>query len=109
MFFFSSRRRHTRSLRDGVQTCALPIWVEIFNIANRLNYENPAATLPNGTPGLAITDAQAGTFGYLLGPQIGRASCRERVKISAAAEACNEKNKDTFRDVSGRLQQNYKQ
>src|SRR6266576_2714872 len=24
-FFFSSRRRHTRSLRDGVQTCALPI------------------------------------------------------------------------------------
>src|SRR6266699_1227 len=24
-FFFSSRRRHTRSLRTGVQTCALPI------------------------------------------------------------------------------------
>src|SRR6266496_1212511 len=24
-FFFSSRRRHTRSLRDRVQTCALPI------------------------------------------------------------------------------------
>src|SRR5438105_12924555 len=24
-FFFSSRRRHTRSTRDGVQTCALPI------------------------------------------------------------------------------------
>src|SRR5438034_3140317 len=24
-FFFSSRRRHTRSLCDGVQTCALPI------------------------------------------------------------------------------------
>ena len=27
-FFFSSRRRHTRSGRvTGVQTCALPIWV----------------------------------------------------------------------------------
>src|SRR5438105_2461267 len=25
-FFFSSRRRHTRSTRDGVQTCALPIY-----------------------------------------------------------------------------------
>src|SRR5438067_6113611 len=25
-FFFSSRRRHTRSKRDGVQTCALPIF-----------------------------------------------------------------------------------
>src|SRR6267378_2989345 len=27
IFFFSSRRRHTRSLRTGVQTCALPIWL----------------------------------------------------------------------------------
>src|SRR2546422_7089760 len=26
VFFFSSRRRHTRCSRDGVQTCALPIW-----------------------------------------------------------------------------------
>ena len=42
--------------------------LEVFNIANRLNYENPAATLPNGTPGAAISDAQAGTFGYMLGP-----------------------------------------
>lgn len=41
---------------------------EIFNIANRLNYENPAATLPNAAPGVPITDAQAGTFGYILGP-----------------------------------------
>src|SRR3712207_8940047 len=28
-FFFSSRRRHTRYWRDGVQTCALPIFVEV--------------------------------------------------------------------------------
>src|SRR3546814_9402990 len=28
MFFFSSRRRHTRcALVTGVQTCALPIWL----------------------------------------------------------------------------------
>src|SRR5436309_5859118 len=26
-FFFSSRRRHTRFSRDGVQTCALPIYL----------------------------------------------------------------------------------
>jgi outer membrane receptor protein involved in Fe transport len=49
-------------------TQGLQFRVEIFNIANRLNYENPAATLPNGTPGAPITDAQAGTFGYMLGP-----------------------------------------
>ena len=42
--------------------------VEVFNITNRLNYENPAASLPNGTPGAAFTDSQAGTFGYMLGP-----------------------------------------
>jgi hypothetical protein len=47
---------------------ALQLRGEIFNIANRLNYENPAVALPNGTPGVPFTDAQAGTFGYILGP-----------------------------------------
>ncbi len=47
---------------------SLQVRAEFFNILNRLNYENPAATLPNGTPGAPITDAQAGTFGYMLGP-----------------------------------------
>jgi hypothetical protein len=42
--------------------------VEVFNITNRLNYENPAATLPAGTVGQAFTDVSAGTFGYMLGP-----------------------------------------
>jgi hypothetical protein len=43
--------------------------VELFNLTNRLNYENPASSLPgNGTPGVPFTDAQAGTFGYMLGP-----------------------------------------
>ena len=46
----------------------LQLKVEIFNIANRLNYENPAVVLPAGTPGQAFTDAQVGTFGYMLGP-----------------------------------------
>src|SRR3546814_15957021 len=31
LFFFSSRRRHTRcALVTGVQTCALPIWLKRF-------------------------------------------------------------------------------
>ena len=43
--------------------------VEVFNIANRLNYENPVVNLPNnGAAGVPFTDAQAGTFGYMLGP-----------------------------------------
>ena len=51
-----------------LDTQGLQLRVELFNIANRLNYENPVATLPNGTPGVPFTDAQAGTFGYMLGP-----------------------------------------
>ncbi len=51
------------STNQGMQ-----IRFEIFNIANRLNYENPAATLPAGTIGQPFTDAVAGTFGYMLGP-----------------------------------------
>ena len=42
--------------------------VETFNIANRLNYEAPVTSLPNGTAGVPFADAQAGTFGYMLGP-----------------------------------------
>ena len=49
--------------RQGVQ-----LRVDLFNITNRLNYENPAATLPAGTIGQPFTDAVAGTFGYMLGP-----------------------------------------
>jgi outer membrane receptor protein involved in Fe transport len=50
------------------QTQGLQIRVEVFNITNHLNYENPAAVLPAGTVGQPFTDAQAGTFGYMLGP-----------------------------------------
>ncbi len=52
----------------GSSNQGLQIRVEVFNITNRLNYENPAATLPAGTIGQPFTDAQAGTFGYMLGP-----------------------------------------
>ena len=51
------------------QSQSFQIRVEMFNLTNQLNYENPAASLPgNGTPGVPFTDAQAGTFGYMLGP-----------------------------------------
>ena len=49
-------------------TQSLQLRAEVFNVTNRLNYENPAATLPNGAPGSGFSDATAGTFGYMLGP-----------------------------------------
>src|SRR3546814_9261302 len=37
IFFFSSRRRHTRcALVTGVQTCALPIWLVDYSDAEKL-------------------------------------------------------------------------
>src|SRR3546814_3558332 len=52
-FFFSSRRRHTRcALVTGVQTCALPIWLEQSRgkpdapFADYLLWRDPAHTEP---------------------------------------------------------------
>src|SRR3546814_6204303 len=37
-FFFSSRRRHTRcALVTGVQTCALPIYIDQYNVKSTTN------------------------------------------------------------------------
>src|SRR3546814_5490501 len=92
--FFSSRRRHTRcALVTGVQTCALPIsfttnTTSMILFANyradngghgwRIRYE--------GTEGNLYFDCAATSNGTLLSPlshawtpEIGRASCRERV------------------------------
>jgi hypothetical protein len=46
----------------------LQLKIEVFNLTNHLNYENPAAVLPAGTVGQPFTDTSAGTFGYMLGP-----------------------------------------
>src|SRR3546814_8756687 len=88
-FFFSSRRRHTRcALVTGVQTCALPIFLQV----------NVTETHRGGLRGLhaedmdklvavvageafgAYVDLRSGsaTYGVVV-TEIGRASCRERV------------------------------
>ena len=52
-----------------LQTQGVQLRVEMFNIMNRLNYENPVVALPStGVAGTPFTEAQAGTFGYILGP-----------------------------------------
>src|SRR3546814_3935529 len=74
-FFFSSRRRHTRcALVTGVQTCALPICVEVRPRASGYMTRSH------------FTDGQYVKAGQLLftidarpAQEIGRASCRESV------------------------------
>src|SRR3546814_2567704 len=86
LFFFASRRRHTRcALVTGVQTCALPICIVPLILGNA------AAPLFDraGEPAAALLRIAAilflAGFGLWLAwralrlEQIGRASCRERV------------------------------
>src|SRR3546814_3927046 len=96
MFFFSSRRRHTRcALVTGVQTCALPIWTfapkgirtrrpavlrtKRFSLSREKNQEKAAISrlfpLRHGRRWLR----QTGLLHHFGGVEIGRASCRERV------------------------------
>src|SRR3546814_6900196 len=75
LFFFSSRRRHTRcALVTGVQTCALPI--SLFHLGFVV------VGVPYSCQGLVNMDEISGGTPYgatTLAKEIGRASCRERV------------------------------
>src|SRR3546814_5944539 len=78
LFFFSSRRRHTRcALVTGVQTCALPIFASYT-----INYEAwvPGLQVPFVFAAVELAEQrELYVFTNLLAPEIGRASCRERV------------------------------
>src|SRR3546814_7459097 len=101
-FFFSSRRRHTRcALVTGVQTCALPIYLQMncpdhsFTLVERREQLGGTWDLFR-YPGIR-SDSDMHTLGFIFEPwkheksiadgpaileylnQIGRASCRERV------------------------------
>src|SRR3546814_3141520 len=76
VFFFSSRRRHTRcALVTGVQTCALPISLNAS--ANCL--DRHLATRGDQTAILWEGDDPNESRAITYREQIGRASCRERV------------------------------
>src|SRR3546814_7662073 len=91
VFFFSSRRRHTRcALVTGVQTCALPICTigRTWPIAEPdalAEIEAKVATLPSDMskafgPRDKWTALKAAPLGIAgADREIGRASCRESV------------------------------
>src|SRR3546814_4196862 len=94
LFFFSSRRRHTRcALVTGVQTCALPICggpdgeISLCPGDRRVM---PVRLIPLGgiEPMVSVIKARSRAnpsvepslgWTYLSREEIGRASCRERV------------------------------
>src|SRR3546814_7965165 len=96
IFFFSSRRRHTRcALVTGVQTCALPILPAPKQVAYRpvtwaLQSDGAVgAEMARGDEPKLVVYAESGASGgvasklMFLAPgryrQIGRAACRESV------------------------------
>src|SRR3546814_10073991 len=91
LFFFSSRRRHTRcALVTGVQTCALPISLVMPNqemgqgiytahsqlLAEELDVSLGRVTLEAAPPDDELYGGPRKRQGT---GEIGRASCRERV------------------------------
>src|SRR3546814_2879979 len=76
-FFFSSRRRHTRcALVTGVQTCALPIY-GIYSRGMLPPLISSMKVMPAPrSPGATLTLTRPN---WPEPPEIGRASCRERV------------------------------
>src|SRR3546814_4648293 len=94
LFFFSSRRRHTRcALVTGVQTCALPIskdgmlkrlqdsedsYVEDWSV-RVFESRSPAVSIANENTYSDRPLYSEPAYGYHYVVEIGRASCRERV------------------------------
>src|SRR3546814_15775156 len=87
VFFFSSRRRHTRcALVTGVQTCALPIFDlrqhdALVGIVGGDLFEHGGELLARPAPFDPEIDERHDRAASVAGTetQIGRASCRERV------------------------------
>src|SRR3546814_9109071 len=83
VFFFSSRRRHTRcALVTGVQTCALPIYLHIGKVRNYIDMpiigqkkSYDKARFVQKLREMEIPE----TYSSAITDEIGRASCRERV------------------------------
>src|SRR5206468_7207518 len=102
--FFSSRRRHTRSDRDWIQTCALPISGRVILGAAKLVTPKAGKEFDRlmswadakrrmrvranaDIPADARRAREFGAEGIGLCRKIGRASCRERVESSMARGA----------------------
>src|SRR5699024_11365267 len=107
LFFFSSRRRHTRSKRDwSSDVCSSDLTITVLQFKTHREVSLPITDevmfalldyIKNVRPKV---DSANSHFLRTAGPhfpdsQIGRASCRERVEISVVEGGHNRKNNST--------------
>src|SRR5690349_25179059 len=106
-FFFSSRRRHTRSLRDwSSDVCSSDLYTSNLLCIVWVGFDDYSDLRLSGTVTAAPIWAEfmkralkipeysdAGEF-----KQIGRASCRERVEISVVAVSLKKKRRTGQRE-----------
>src|SRR5690625_7444346 len=95
IFFFSSRRRHTRWPRDWSQTCALPICFATGYVYLPLLFAGFGVMISRSfVRTMPISFRRADWLVYTVRAfefsEIGRASCRERGWVWAAAGTVNE-------------------
>src|SRR3546814_3296357 len=87
VYFFSSRRRHTRcALVTGVQTCALPICKDAqlareveFSIPHELNQQQGIQLARDFVEKQFVERGMDADMNVHWDMEIGRESCRERV------------------------------
>src|SRR5204862_2619394 len=104
VFFFSSRRRHTRSLRDwSSDVCSSGLIASTSRSRSSISFVNSSGSLGFETPATrfmkAVDVALAARYSRRRVPhfkkawaKIGRASCRERVNIEGVEGAVKKKN-----------------
>src|SRR5262249_59119516 len=105
IFFFSSRRRHTRLVSDwssDVCSSDLLLRQHLPERAEIRPHADPRQ-LPARVRSLPARPYRHARRGRLVRPhpdrKIGRASCRERVEISGDGEALKEKRRREEKDV----------
>src|SRR5690606_40475993 len=104
LFFFSSRRRHTRFSRDwSSDVCSSDLnvavvvfaggalnWLVAVPLLGALEGIDPARSAIESAWSLWSTQTRYLGVGAMVVGEIGRASCRERVGVAGGAEGVSE-------------------
>src|SRR5437879_13442124 len=91
-FFFSSRRRHTRYIGDwSSDECSSDLRLAI-SCRDFSHSVSKVRRTPRNPPACASFEQRRRLPSPWKSPEIGRASCRERVKVSVVDASCEKQS-----------------